>query len=160
MTEKLNFNSYTEATGGVAFREHRSLTTRSEKVIWLFFAATSIQLAFLQPYIILVPGEHSNLFSALLCFLSLIVALISMGRGSIRFSSPEFLVSVVLVALGVASALNSLPLKSPSFRVTVLLEACRGVDVPEGNVERAVSAMRDRGVRILSGVSFPEFVPQ
>ena len=55
------------------------------------------------------------------------------------------------------SALDALTM---GFQATVLLEACRGVDVPEGNVERAVSAMRDRGVRILSGVSFPEFVPQ
>jgi len=55
------------------------------------------------------------------------------------------------------SALDALAM---GFQVTVLLEACRGVDLPEGNVERAVSAMRDRGVRILSGVSFPEFVPQ
>jgi nicotinamidase/pyrazinamidase len=46
------------------------------------------------------------------------------------------------------------------FQATVLLEACRGVDVPAGNVERAVSAMRDRGVRILSGVAFPDFVPR
>jgi nicotinamidase/pyrazinamidase len=53
------------------------------------------------------------------------------------------------------SALDALAM---GFRVTVLLEACRGVDVPEGNVGRAVSTMRDRGVRILSGVSFPEFI--
>ena len=100
--------------------------TRTEKITWLFFGATSLQLAFLQPYIILVPGEHSNLFSALLCFLSLIVALILMGRGALRFGSPEFLVSVALVALGVASALSSLPLRSPSFRVAVLLASGLG----------------------------------
>ena len=100
--------------------------TRTEKITWLFFGATSLQLAFLQPYIILVPGEHSNLFSALLCFLSLIVALILMGRGVLRFGSPEFLVSVALVALGVASALSSLPLRSPSFRVAVLLASGLG----------------------------------
>ncbi len=100
--------------------------TRTEKITWLFFGATSLQLAFLQPYIILAPGEHSNLFSALLCCLSLSVALVSMGRGALRFRSPEFLVSVVLVALGVASALNSLPLRSPSFRVAVLLASGLG----------------------------------
>jgi nicotinamidase/pyrazinamidase len=46
------------------------------------------------------------------------------------------------------------------FQASVLLEACRGVDVPAGNVERAVADMRDRGVRILSGVSFPDFAPR
>ncbi len=55
------------------------------------------------------------------------------------------------------SALDALTM---GFRLTILLEACRGVDVPAGNVERTVRAMRDQGVRILSGVSFPEFVPQ
>ena len=39
--------------------------TQAEKVIWLFFAATSIQLAFLQPYVVLVTGEGTNLFSGL-----------------------------------------------------------------------------------------------
>ena len=46
------------------------------------------------------------------------------------------------------------------FQAIVLLEACRGVDVPAGNVERAVSDMRERGVRILSGVTFRDFVPR
>ena len=45
------------------------------------------------------------------------------------------------------------------FEVTVLLEACRGVDLPAGNVSRAVSDMRDRGVHILSGVAFSDFIP-
>ena len=54
-------------------QENRLLLTRSEKVIWLFFAATSIQLAFLQPYVTLVPGERTNLFSGLLCLLSGVV---------------------------------------------------------------------------------------
>lgn len=100
--------------------------TRNEKITWLFFGATSLQLAFLQPYIILAPGERTNLFSGVLCFLTLIVALIFVGRSAIRFRSPEFLVSVVLVALGVASALSNLPLWSPSFRVAVLLASGLG----------------------------------
>ena len=104
----------------------RTGLTRTEKITWLFFGATSIQLAFLQPYIILVPGEHSNLFSALLCGLSLLVALISLGRGALSLRSPEFLVSLLLAALAVASALSSLPLRSPSFRVAVLLASGLG----------------------------------
>ncbi len=55
------------------------------------------------------------------------------------------------------SALDALTM---GFQVTVLLEACRGVDVPAGNVERAVRDMQNRGVSILSGVSFPDFVPR
>ena len=48
--------------------------TRSEKIIWIFFAATSCQLAFQFPSCLLVAGERTNLFSGLLCFLTLIVA--------------------------------------------------------------------------------------
>lgn len=55
------------------------------------------------------------------------------------------------------SALDALAM---GFQVTVLLDACRGVDVPPGNVERAVGEMRNRGARILSGISFADFVPQ
>lgn len=54
------------------------------------------------------------------------------------------------------SALDALTL---GFRVTVLLDACRGVDMPAGNVGRAVADMRDRGGRILSGVAFGDFLP-
>lgn len=54
------------------------------------------------------------------------------------------------------SALDALRL---GFRVSVLLDACRGVDVPAGNVGRAVEAMRGQGVRILSGIALGEFVP-
>ncbi len=100
--------------------------TLTEKITWLFFGAASFQLAFLQPYIILAPGERVNLFSGLLCFLSLIVALFFAGRGAVRFRSPEFLVSVALAVLGVASALSNLPLWSPSFRVAVLLASGLG----------------------------------
>lgn len=45
------------------------------------------------------------------------------------------------------------------FQATVLLDACRGVDLPAGNVERALGKMRERGIRILSGVTFSDFIP-
>lgn len=34
------------------------------------------------------------------------------------------------------------------FQVTVIIDACRGVDMPAGNVEQAVEAMKKRGIRI------------
>lgn len=106
--------------------ENWSLLTRSEKVVWLLFAATSFQLAFLQPYIILLPGQGTNLFSGLLCFLTLVVALIFAGRGAIKFSSPEFLVSAALTVLGIASSLSSINPLSAFYRVFVLLASALG----------------------------------
>ena len=49
---------------------------RSEKIIWIFFAATSCQLAFQHPSFLLVAGDRSNLFSGLLAFLTLMVAVL------------------------------------------------------------------------------------
>ncbi len=99
---------------------------RAEKVIWLFFAATSIQLAFLHPYVVLVRGERINLFSGLLCFLTLAVALIFAGRGAIKFKSPEFLISMALVVIGITSSLHS-PTPIPSlYRVAVMLASGLG----------------------------------
>lgn len=102
------------------------MLTRAEKVIWLFFAATCCQLAFLHPSIVLVPGERANLFSGLLCLLTLAVALIFGGRGFVKFRSPEFLVSVALAVLGVASALNSSTPLPSLFRVAILLASGLG----------------------------------
>ena len=100
--------------------------TRAEKVIWLFFAATSCQLAFLQPSVVLASGQRVNLFSGLLCFLSLSVALIWARRGAIKVKSPEFLVSVALIVLGVISALHSLTPLASFLRVFVLLASGLG----------------------------------
>ncbi|MCX5889742.1 MAG: hypothetical protein NTY36_09860 [Deltaproteobacteria bacterium] len=100
--------------------------TRAEKVIWLFFAATSCQLAFLQPSVVLAPGQRVNLFSGLLCLLSLIVALILARRGALKVKSPEFLVSAALIVLGVISALHSLTPLASFLRVFVLLASGLG----------------------------------
>ncbi len=102
--------------------------TRAEKVIWLLFAATCAQLAFQWPYVVLAPGERTNLFSGLLCFLTLAVVWIS-KRGALDYKSPEFLVSAALTHMALASALhNAVPLAS-SYRVLVLLAS--GLGGPE-----------------------------
>src|SRR5208337_2630422 len=88
-----------------ALQESRSLMTRAEKVIWLLFAATSSQLAFQWPYVVLMPGERTNLFSGLLCFLTLAAVWIS-KRGALVYKSPEFLVSAALTLMAVVSAFN------------------------------------------------------
>jgi hypothetical protein len=99
---------------------------RSEKIIWIFFAATSCQLALQRPSFLLVAGERSNLFSGLLCFLTLIVAVV-LGRGdAIRLKSPEFLISITLAVVAGVSACFSLTPLSSAFRVFVLLASGLG----------------------------------
>ena len=95
--------------------------TRSEKIIWIFFAATCCQLALQRPSFLLVAGERSNLFSGLLCFLTLIVAVVWSPRGAIKLRSPEFLISSALAVIAMISGLFSLTPLASSFRVVVLL---------------------------------------
>jgi len=102
------------------------LVTRAEKVIWLFLIATSLQLVFQHPSIILVHGERTNLFSGLLCLLTLWVALIFAPRGAVKFRSPEVLVSLTLTVLGVLSSLSSDTPLPAFFRVAVLLASGLG----------------------------------
>ena len=99
---------------------------RSEKIIWIFFAATSCQLAFQYPSFLLVAGDRANLFSGLLAFFTLIVAVVFGRRGAIKCKSPEFLISVALaVVAGVSIWFSFTPLSS-SFRVFVLLASSLG----------------------------------
>lgn len=100
--------------------------TRGEKITWIFFAATSMQLAFQQPSLILMPGERTNLFSGLWCFLTLMVAILCRRPGSIRLKSPEFLISLSLTVMAVLSGLCSITPFSSSLRVLVLLASGLG----------------------------------
>jgi hypothetical protein len=100
--------------------------TRAEKVIWVFFAATSCQLALQRPSFLLLAGDRANLFSGLLCFLTLIVAVVYSKRGAINLRSPEFLISAALAVMAVISGLCSLTPLSSSLRVFVLLASGLG----------------------------------
>jgi nicotinamidase/pyrazinamidase len=53
-----------------------------------------------------------------------------------------------------ASALDARRL---GLRVTVIPDACRGVDLPEGSVERAIAAMQKAGVRMAESAAVPVF---
>jgi hypothetical protein len=35
------------------------------------------------------------------------------------------------------------------FQVYVILDACRGVDVPDGNVEKSIDTMKSRNINIV-----------
>ena len=111
---------------GVAAPGEPAAMTRSEKIIWVCFAATSFQLAFQHPSLLLVAGERTNLFSGLLCFLTLVVAVVLGQRGAIRLRSPEFLISAALAVVAGVSGLFSLTPLSSSFRVFVLLASGLG----------------------------------
>ena len=45
--------------------------------------------------------------------------------------------------------------RNMGFNVSVILDACRGVDVPAGNIAATVQAMKERGIRILNHNDLP-----
>jgi len=45
--------------------------------------------------------------------------------------------------------------RNMGFNVSVILDACRGVDVPAGNLADTVQAMKERGIRILNHDELP-----
>lgn len=95
--------------------QHRaadSLSTSSkvslgESVAWFLFCAVSLHLILLYPYIVLIPGERTNLFSGLLCALCLLAALIFGRKESHRIRSAPAIISLVLLALIVLNSLFS-----------------------------------------------------
>jgi hypothetical protein len=71
---------------------------------WVFLVGTCLQLTFLHPYIVLVSGERSNLFSGLLCAATLVVVVVRCREQLSRVTKPELLISGVLLVLCVLSS--------------------------------------------------------
>ena len=73
-----------------------------DRIAWVLFVITSFQATFYWPPLILVPGERTRLFTALLCGLSLVALFLTEPRGKIRLKSAESLICLALTGLGLA----------------------------------------------------------
>ena len=100
--------------------------SRIRGLAWVLFYATSFQLAFLQPYVVLIPGERANLFSGLLGALSLGAICLVARKEAGDQKSPEILISLVLAALVILSGVLSSTPGSASARGFVLLASGLG----------------------------------
>ncbi len=94
--------------------------------IWGLFCATCLQLTLLKPYVVLIPGERANLFSGLLCSVTLLVTLILGRTEVVRPKLTEVVVSVALTALAIVSSLLSSHPASATARAFVILSAGLG----------------------------------
>jgi hypothetical protein len=102
------------------------MSTR-EKLVWGLFCFTCFQVAFLNPYVLVIPGQRSNLFSGFLCLLTLLAAWRVMARGTENWRSPEAVVSVVLTLLVIlSSAFSAVPGSSMARGFTVVGSALGG----------------------------------
>jgi len=97
------------------------MTTLSRRVTWALFWFTCIQLAFLQPYFVLVPGQRVNSFSGLLCAITVAAAWLFFAEKRPSLRSPAFLISCILAGLVVLSGGSSLTPGSSSLRGAVVI---------------------------------------
>lgn len=97
-----------------------------EKTAIALFIATSFQAAFLTPYVIVVHGERANLFTGLLCAITLIAALIAKDKHSNHLTNTEIAVAAILTVLIAISGLLSITPRESLFRGFVVISSGLG----------------------------------
>jgi hypothetical protein len=101
-------------------------TSPSEKIAWLLFCATSLQMMFLQPSIVLVLGERTNMFSGLLAALSLAATLWAAKKMTWSQSRWESAICLILAVLLMLSGFLSVAPLTNTFRGFALLAPALG----------------------------------
>lgn len=98
----------------------------AEKIAWLLFCVTSLQMMFLQPSIVLLPGERTNLFSGLLAALSLAATVWAAKKGAWSRSRGELALCLILAALVLLSGFLSAAPRTNTLRGFALLAPALG----------------------------------
>jgi hypothetical protein len=83
-------------------------------------------LAFLHPYVTLIPGERASVFAGFLCAFTFAAAVLVADPRTIRLAKTEVAVSLVLVALAVVSGLLSPVPWTSSIRALVMVSSMLG----------------------------------
>lgn len=82
----------------------------AERLVWVLFWTTCLQLGLQFPYIVLVPGVRANLFSGTLCAVALVGAVLVKGPHGLDVRSREFQISLILTGLvALSCAFSSTP---------------------------------------------------
>jgi len=97
-----------------------------EEVAWCLFVALLVSLAFLQPRVALIPGERANLFSGLLCAVTLVVVLYLGNTERLSTQKPGIIISIVLATLIILSCFFSLSPRISVARGFVILTSALG----------------------------------
>ncbi len=92
----------------------------------VLFVITCIQLTFLWPYVVVIDGERANVFSGMLCTLTLIAVWTLCPRSGIRINPLEIAVTILLVFFAVGSAALSATPASSGWRTFVILASGLG----------------------------------
>lgn len=95
-------------------------------IVWVLFCLICFQLSFQVPYLILIPGERANLFSAILCAIMLVLVRVYAGRRGLFVNFGESLIALVLCLLVLMSALGSVDVQTSAIRGFVLVASALG----------------------------------
>lgn len=88
-------------------------STLAQKIAWVLFCATCVQLVLFKSYVTVIPGVKADLFGGVLCAFTLAACLFTADRKRLRVAWPEVLISLVLLAFTlVAGFLSSIPWSS------------------------------------------------
>ena len=98
----------------------------SFRLAWLAFAIVCFQSTFLEPSMVLIPGQRANVFAGVFCTVALVVALIARKNRPIPWVWPEIWFCLALGVFALLSSAFSVDPVSSGFRVFVLFSSGLG----------------------------------
>ena len=101
-------------------------TSVAQKIAWLLFCFTSIQLVFLKSYVPIIPGVKADVFGGVLCALTLAIGLLVARSESVRATLPEIVVSLLLFGIAAISGILNSTAGSSFIHVLVLAATSLG----------------------------------
>lgn len=97
----------------------QSLRSWPQQVAFVLFCATSVQLVLLRTFVPVIPGLRVDVYSGLLCAITLACAVLTAKPGSVRVTWPELAVSLGLFIFATLSGIHSdTPLSSTAWALT------------------------------------------
>ncbi|MDA8407378.1 MAG: hypothetical protein M0T73_11055, partial [Deltaproteobacteria bacterium] len=84
-----------------------NFSPRGRAAAFALFCLTTVQLVFQHPYIVILPNERANIFSATLCLITLIITVLLGRQKSGKGIGPDFWISLALSLIVIVSSIFS-----------------------------------------------------
>jgi hypothetical protein len=100
-----------------------NVVPRGRTVAFVLFCLTTVQLVFQHPYIVILPNERANVFSATLCLFTLIITILLGRQKSGKGIGPDFCISLAISLIVIVSSIFSVAPRDSLERAYVILSA-------------------------------------
>ena len=100
-----------------------NFSQRGRAAAFVLFCLTTVQLVFQHPYIVILPNERANIFSATLCLITLIITVLLCRQKSGKGIGPDFWISLALSLIVIVSSIFSVAPRDSFERAYVILSA-------------------------------------